>query len=104
MMSPLVIAVASPVIAALFGITAFTGRRIIMKTDAQLEKMTSAMEHISETVTHIQVQLPERFVSREDFFRHIKEEERWQDELRAQMYNVQDQLSSIRQQPHQHRF
>ena len=104
MMSPLVIAIAGPVLAALFGVTAFTGRRIIMKTDAQLEKMTLAMEHIAETVTHIQVQLPERFVSREDFFRHIKEEERWQDELRAQMYNVQDQLSSIRQQPHQHRF
>lgn len=103
-MSPLVIAVAGPVIAALFGITAFTGRRIIMKTDMQLEKMTLAMERISETVTHIQVQLPGRFVSREDFFRHIKDEERWQDELRAQMYNVQDQLSSIRQQPHQHRF
>ena len=104
MMSPLVIAIAGPVLAALFGVTAFTGRRIIMKTDAQLEKMTVAMEHISATVTHIQVQLPERFVSREDFFRHIKEEERWQDELRAQMYNVQDQLSSIRSQPHQHRF
>ena len=103
-MNPLVIATAGPLVAAIFGLAAFTGRRIIMKTDAQLEKMTIAMEHISTTVTHIQVQLPERFVSREDFFRHIKEEERWQDELRAQMYNVQDQLSSIRQQPHQHRF
>ena len=97
-------ATAGPAVAAIFGLAAFTGRRIIMKTDAQLEKMTVAMEHISTTVTHIQLQLPERFVSREDFFRHIKEEERWQDELRSQMYNVQDQLSSIRQQPHQHRF
>ena len=103
-MNPLVIATAGPVLAAMFGLAAFTGRRIIIKTDAQLEKMAASMEHISETVTHIQLQLPQKFVSREDFFRHIKEEERWQDELRGQIYNVQDQLSSIRSQPHQHRF
>ena len=103
-MNPLVIATAGPMVAAIFGLAAFTGRRIILKTDAQLEKMAASMEHISETVTSIQVDLPQKFVSREDFFRHIKDEERWQDELRAQMYNVQDQLSSIRSQPHQHRF
>jgi hypothetical protein len=103
-MNPLVIATAGPMVAAIFGLAAFTGRRIILKTDAQLEKMAVSMEHISETVTSIQVDLPQKFVSREDFFRHIKDEERWQDELRSQMYNVQDQLSSIRSQPHQHRF
>ena len=97
-MNPLVIATAGPVVAAFFGLMAFTGRRIILKTDSQLEKMAVAMEHISETVTNIQLDLPQKFVSREDFFRHIKDEERWQDELRAQIYNVQDQLSSIRSQ------
>jgi hypothetical protein len=101
-MDPIVVAVAGPFVAAFFGITAFTGRRIVIKTDAQLEKITEAMEHISETVTHIQVQLPTRFVSREDFFRHIAEEERWQDELRSQIYSVQDQLSAIRSQPRNH--
>jgi hypothetical protein len=100
-MNPLVIATAGPMLAAMFGLAAFTGRRIIIKTDAQLEKMATSMEHISTTVTHIQVQLPERFVSREDFFRHIEEEQRWQDELKSHIYNVQDQLSSIRSQPHQ---
>ncbi len=100
MMNPLVIATAGPLVAAFLGLMAFTGRRIIIKTDAQLEKMTSSMEHISETVTHIQLSLPQKFVSREDFFRHIKDEERWQDELRTQIYNVQDQLSSIRSQQH----
>ena len=99
-MNPLVIATAGPVIAAFFGLMAFTGRRIILKTDSQLEKMATSMEHISETVTNIQLELPAKFVSREDFFRHIKDEERWQDELRAQIYNVQDQLSSIRSQRH----
>ena len=95
-MNPLVIATAGPLVAAFFGLMAFTGRRIILKTDTQLEKMAASMEHISETVTSIQIDLPEKFVSRQDFFRHIKDEERWQDELRAQIYNVQDQLSSIR--------
>ena len=85
--------------AAFFGLTAFTGRRIIIKTDAQLEKITQSMAHISTTVTDIQVDLPTRFVTREDFFRHIAEEERWQDELRSQLNGVQDQLSAIRSQP-----
>ena len=98
-MDPIVVAVAGPFMAAFFGLTAFTGRRIIVKTDAQLEKITKSMEHISTTVTDIQVDLPTRFVTREDFFRHIAEEERWQDELRGQLYNMQDQLSSIRSQP-----
>ncbi len=99
-MNPLVIATAGPIAAAIFGMMAFTGRRIILKTDSQLEKMTASMEHISATVTNIQLDLPQKFVSREDFFRHIKDEERWQDELRTQIYNVQDQLSSIRSQRH----
>ena len=43
-MNPLVIATAGPVVAAIFGLAAFTGRRIIMKTDAQLEKMAASME------------------------------------------------------------
>ena len=101
-MDPIVIAVAGPFVAAFFGLTAFTGRRLVVKTDAQLEKITQSMEHISQTVTDIQVDLPTRFVTREDFFRHIQEEERWQDELRSQLYNVQDQLSSIRSQPRNH--
>ena len=101
-MNPLVIATAGPLVAAFFGLMAFTGRRIVLKTDTQLEKMAASMEHISETVTSIQIDLPEKFVSRQDFFRHIKDEERWQDELRAQIYNVQDQLSSIRSQSRDH--
>ena len=98
-MNPLVIATAGPVAGALIGLMAFTGRRIVIKTDAQLERLTSSMEEISKTVTEIQIDLPTRFVSREDFFRHIKEEERWQDELRRDFYEVKDQLSAIRSQP-----
>ena len=98
-MNPLVIATAGPIAGALIGLMAFAGRRIVIKTDAQLERLTASMEEISKTVTEIQIELPTRFVSREDFFRHIKEEERWQDELRRDFYEVKDQLSAIRSQP-----
>ena len=98
-MNPLVIATAGPVVGAVIGLMAFTGRRMVLRTDAQLERLTTSMEEISKTVTEIQIELPTRFVSREDFFRHIKEEERWQDELRRDFYEVKDQLSAIRSQP-----
>ena len=99
-MDPIVVAVTGPFVAAFFGLTAFTGRRIVIKTDAQLEKITRSVEHISETVTNIQIDMPQRFVTREDFFRHIADEEKWQDELRRDFYEVKDQLHAIRSQPH----
>ena len=95
-MSPLVIALIGPLLGGAVGIMVFGGKRLVTKTDAQLAAISHSMEVISEKVTAIQVELPTTFVSREDFFRHIRDEERWQDSLQGQLTTIKDDIHDIR--------
>ena len=96
MTSPLVIAILGPIVGGVVGIMAFTGKRMVTRTDQQLEQIAGTIELISTKVTDIQVDLPKTFVSREDFFRHIRDEERWQDTLQSQLNQIKEDIHDIR--------
>lgn len=96
MISPFAVAVVGPIVGAIIGVMAFTGRRIVTNTDSQLAHISQSVEAIAAKVTEIQVELPATFVNREDFFRHIRDEERWQSALQGQISDIKEDIHDIR--------
>ena len=92
----LILAIVGPVAGAMFGIGTFVVRRQISETDVKLQGIADSVEVISHQVTSILVSMPTNYVSKEDHFRHIAEEERWQKELLQQVHQLREELSVVR--------
>lgn len=96
MTTTLVVTVAGPILGAFFGISTFFIKRSFSKTDAQLNSIAESIEIVSHQVTAMQVRIPTSYVAKEEFLRHIKDEERWQNELRLQLFEIREELISSR--------
>ena len=92
----LILAVVGPVVGAMFGLGTFVVRHQIKQTDKKLEVISENVEVISHQVTSILVSMPTNYVSKQDHFRHIAEEERWQKEVLTQVHQLHDEVSSVR--------
>ncbi len=92
----LILAIVGPVAGAMFGLGTFVVRRQISETDVKLQGIADSVEVISHQVTSILVSMPTNYVSKEDHFRHIAEEERWQKELLQQVHQLREELSVVR--------
>jgi len=92
----LILAVVGPVAGAMFGLGTFVVRRQVVETDKKLQSIAENVEVISHQVTSILVSMPTNYVSKDDHYRHIAEEERWQKEVLQQVHQIRDELSSVR--------
>jgi hypothetical protein len=92
----LILAVVGPVAGAMFGLGTFVVRRQVIETDKKLQAIAENVEVISHQVTSILVSMPTNYVSKDDHYRHIAEEERWQKEVLQQVHQIRDELSSVR--------
>ena len=92
----LILAIVGPVAGAMFGLGTFVVRRQINETDVKLQSIADSVEVISHQVTSILVSMPTNYVSKEDHFRHIAEEQRWQKELLQQVHQLREELSVVR--------
>lgn len=92
----LILAIVGPVAGAMFGLGAFAVRHQIIQSDKKLELISDNVEVISHQVTSILVSMPTNYISKEDHYRHIAEEERWQKEVLTQVHQLHEELSSLR--------
>lgn len=92
----LILAIVGPIAGAMFGLGAFAVRHQIIQSDKKLEVISKNVEVISHQVTSILVSMPTNYVSKQDHFRHIAEEERWQEEVLSQVHQLHDEISAVR--------
>jgi len=92
----LILIIAGPIAGAIFGLSTFVVKRQIGSADAKLQHIQDSMEVVSHQVTSILVAMPTNYVSKDDHYRHIAEEERWQKELLKQVHQLHSELNSIR--------
>lgn len=92
----LILAIVGPIAGAMFGLGTFAVRHQIIQSDKKLEVISKNVEVISHQVTSILVSMPTNYVSKQDHFRHIAEEERWQEEVLSQVHQLHDELSAVR--------
>ena len=92
----IIIAIVGPIAGAIFGLGTFMVRRQIKETDVKLQSIADSVEVISHQVTSILVVMPTNYISKEDHFRHISEEERWQKEVLTQVHQLHEELASVR--------
>ena len=95
-MTTLVVTIAGPIIGAFFGLSTFFVKRSFAKTDAQLNAIAESIDVISHQVTALQVNTPTNYVSKSDFYQHIGDEERWQNELKRDMREIREEFFSYR--------
>jgi len=84
----LLIAIVGPVAGACLGMGVFFSRRVITRTDNRLQEIAQSIELLSERITELKVSLPTNYVNKDDFRHHIRDEERWQEELMRQFHTI----------------
>lgn len=88
--------IAGPVIGSIFGVTMFMFKRVATKTDTQLQNIAANVEIISHQITAVQIAMPTNYVSKEDFYRHTADEDRWQGVVLQQVNSLHDDIATIR--------
>ena len=96
MTASLVMVIAGPVIGSIFGVTMFMFKRVATKTDTQLQNIAANVEIISHQITAVQIAMPTNYVSKEDFYRHTADEDRWQSVVLQQVNSLHDDIATIR--------
>ena len=92
----LIAAVLGPVVGAVFGIVGFSSKRNLATTDSQLDSIAENVEVISHQVTNLQIQLPTKYVTKEELLQHIKGEDRWQQELMREIREIREEVIVLR--------
>jgi len=96
----LVVAVLGPVIGTFFGLSTFLVKRTSDKTDAQLASIVESVEVISHQVTALQVSMPTNYITKDELHNHIVEAEHWREEVREQIREIRNEVSSLRYRNH----
>ena len=92
----LIAAVLGPVVGAVFGIVGFSSKRNIATTDSQLDSIAENVEVISHQVTNLQIQLPTKYVTKEELLQHIQGEDRWQEEVMRELREIREEVIVLR--------
>lgn len=59
-------------------------------------QISQAVTSIEKQVTAIRIDLPTKYVTKEEMLRHISSEETWQNHINQQLRDIRDELSSLR--------
>ncbi len=92
----LIAGILGPVIGSVIGILGFTSRRNTALTDSKLETISENVEIISHQVTNLQIQLPTKYVSKEEMMTHITSEETFHRDISNQLRELRDEVISLR--------
>ena len=61
-----------------------------------MTKITSSVSNIESQVTAIRIDLPTKYVSKEEMLRHIRSEENWQNQINNQLREIREEISATR--------
>jgi hypothetical protein len=97
----LIVAIIGPVAGAVIGTFGFMSRRNINLTDTQLNAIAENVEVISHQVTNLQIQLPTSYVTKDEFARHVRNEENFHNKMIDELRELREEVIALRYQSHQ---
>jgi hypothetical protein len=65
-----------------------------------MTKITASVANIESQVTAIRIDLPTKYVGKEEMLRHIQSEENWQHHINSQLREIREEISSVRDWTH----
>jgi len=85
----------------LFGSAIIGGFGWIGKRNSEtMAKITSSISNIEKVVTEIRIELPTKYVTKEEMLRHIESEQKWQNHVDGQLIQIREEISSVRDWSH----
>jgi len=98
----LLFAVMGPLLGASLGISTFFYKRSVSRVDNQLSSLSDSMDTVLEQVIDLKIALPEKYVSREELSFHISMEDRWQNEMMAQLREIKHSVENSSSRSYEH--
>jgi len=92
----LIAAILGPLCGAALGITGFAARRNTNLADKQLDQIKESIELVSHQVTSIQIQLPSKYVSKEELILHADKEEMQHNQVLREIRELREEIIVIR--------
>ena len=65
-----------------------------------MTQITTSVANIESQVTALRIDLPTKYVSKEEMLRHIHSEENWQQHINSQLREIREEISSVRDWSH----
>ena len=59
-----------------------------------MERMTNSISNIEKVVTEIRIELPTKYVTKDEMLRHIDSMEKWQEHVDRQLLQIQEEISN----------
>ena len=81
---------------AAVGIASWFGRA----NKESMAKISSSIANIEAQVTTLRIELPTKYVTKEEMVRHIMSEENWQRNINEQLRDIREEISSLRDWSH----
>ena len=70
------------------------------KNDDILRGFTTKVEHLEQALVQVRLDLPEKYVTKEELMMHIRGEERWHQSVDNRLEDIRSEISSIREWRH----
>jgi hypothetical protein len=65
-----------------------------------VEKITSSIANIEKVVTEIRIELPTKYVTKDEMLRHIDSGQKWQNHVDDQLIQIREEISTLRDWSH----
>lgn len=65
-----------------------------------MTQINASVSNIESQVTALRIDLPTKYVSKEEMLLHIKSEENWQQHINSQLREIREEISSVRDWSH----
>ena len=70
------------------------------KHTSQMEGITNSISNIERVVTEIRIELPTKYVTKEEMLHHITAEQNWQLHVDNQLMQIREEISTVREWSH----
>jgi hypothetical protein len=70
------------------------------KNSELMVQITSSVAAIEKVITEMRIELPTRYITKDDFLRHIQNEERAHESINKQLVQLREELISLREWHH----
>ena len=92
----LVLMIVGPIAGTVLGTSVFFQKRMVAQMDERMVRVSDQLEEVYDHVTSLRVALPERYVSKDEFVRHVRSEELWQQEVLANIRELREEVIVLR--------
>lgn len=69
-------------------------------SSAVMERFSQKVEQLEQTLVSVRLELPDKYVTKEELMTHIRGEERWHESIDRRLDDIRDELSSLREWRH----